>query len=55
MSIPAMGMSSGPGYENSGPQSSMGARATITELRSTRAVVMVTGVPVMYELDQSTT
>ena len=55
MSIPAMGMSSGPGYENSDgdPTVKYGCSCHNNGAASTRAVVMVTGVPVMYELDQS--
>ena len=55
MSIPAMGMSSGPGYENSDgdPTVKYGCSCHNNGAASTRAVVMVTGVPVMYEIDQS--
>lgn len=55
MSIPAMGMSSGPGYENSDgdPTVKYGCSCHNNGVASNRAVVMVTGVPVMYELDQS--
>ena len=55
MSIPAMGMSSGPGYENSDgdPTVKYGCSCHNNGAASTRAVVMVTGVPVMYELGES--
>ena len=55
LSIPAMGMSSGPGYENSDgdPTAKYGCSCHNNGAASTRAVVMVTGVPVMYELGES--
>ena len=55
MSIPAMGMSSGPGYENSDgdPTVKYGCSCHNNGAASARAVIMVTGVPVMYEINQS--
>ena len=55
LSIPAMGMSSGPGYENADgdPTVKYGCNCHNNGAASSRAVVMVTGVPVMYELGES--
>ena len=55
LSIPAVGMSSGPGYENADgdPTVKYGCNCHNNGAASTRAVVMVTGVPVMYELGAS--
>ena len=55
LSIPAMGMSSGPGYENADgdPTVKYGCTCHNNGAASSRAVVMVTGVPVMYEVGES--
>jgi len=51
LAVPAMGMSSGPSYENGDgdPTVKYGCSCHNNGATSDRAVVMVTGVPVMYE------
>ena len=55
LAVPAMGMSAGPSYENGDgdPTVKYGCSCHNNGATSARAVVMVTGVPVMYEASQS--